>query len=342
MIAKFGYALFAGSAFLALLARRQTRAAFVRRESLLVLPAAAVVMAPFSYWLLTNQADLASMAHDALLTKGQPYFDRVLFGLSKLVENSFEFLMPWALIAGATVWVARRTGLRSEAPAGPGERLLSLILTFSILIIIAGVFAVGPTSFPSGYILPVLVSAIPYSACLLSRHVPDAVRAERFAALSISILVVIVLARLMHLSNGGFPESSYRREMWPIADLARELRDAGIDRGTMVTVSTRDAGNIRLELPEMRYVTAGQGDRNRPPGRAGDDVCWLLWNATEMIAPGERWAKTGDSEVAETLPQIAIGKKRSFDIPWAPSFLGNARTSRWSVVELHPDDPLCR
>ena len=112
---------------------------------------------------------------------------------------------------------------------------------------------------------------------------------------------VISQLKLMFLSNSGFPEFSYRREMWPIADLAKEMRAAGIDRGTLVTISGKDGGNIRLELPEMRYVTVHQNDRTRPPKRAdGNDVCWLLWNQTEMMAPDERWAQTGDREIAET------------------------------------------
>ena len=341
MMAKFGYALLLASGLFAVLVRRETRTAVLGRESLLVLVAAAVVLAPFSYWLL-SQGDLTGEAHRTLAAGGEPYLDRVLFGLSKLVENSAEFLMPWAVVAGGAVWAARLAGLRCESQTGVGEGLAGSILAWSVLISIGTVFAVGPTGFPSGYILPVLIAAIPYSACLLSRHIPDASRARGFAAFSISILVVIALVRLIYLSNSGLPESSYRREMWPIGDLAQQMREAGIDQGTLVAVSGREAGNLRLEIPEMRYVTARQDDQNRPPKLAQNDACWFLWNESEVVAPGERWARTGDGKVVAELPQVAEGEKRSFDVPWASSYFGNQRTSRWSVVELDPNDPLCR
>lgn len=343
MLSKYGYALFAAALLVTLLVWRDTRVAVLRREFLLVPVSAAVVLSPFVYWLIVSQVDLAAVPSGAFRLNETPHLQRSLFGLRKIVENSFEFLMPFAAIAAFAIWQAHRAGLRAPVVASPGEQLVRRVLLVSVAMTILGVVAIGPTNFSSGYVVPVLVAAIPYSACLLSRHVPDAAGAERFAALGISILVVIVSLKLVFLANSGFPEFSYRREMWPIADLAKEMRAAGIDRGTLVTISGKDGGNIRLELPEMRYVTVRQDDRMRPPKREGDDgVCRLLWNETEMTAPDERWAQTGDRKVAETLPQIAQAEKRHFDIPWAPSLLGNARTSRWTVVELDPDDPLCR
>jgi 4-amino-4-deoxy-L-arabinose transferase-like glycosyltransferase len=343
VLAKFGYAVFAVAALVALLAQRETRAAVLRREFLLVPLVAGLVLSPFGYWLLATQADLAATAQATFRLDHTPHVQRSLFGLMKLVENSIEFLMPWAAIAGLSIWMARRAGLKATTRAGPGEDILRRLLAVSVAMTIVGVIAIGPTNFSSGYVVPVLVAAIPYSACLLSRHVPDAAAAERFAALSISVLVVIVLLRLLLLSNSGFPEFSYRREMWPIAGLAEEMRAAGIDRGTLVTIGTRDGGNIRLELPEMRVVTVGQDEQARPPIRPEHEgVCHLLWNQTETIAPGERWAQTGDRRIASRLPQIAGSEPRHFDIPWAPTLLGNARTSRWTMVRLDPDDPLCR
>lgn len=343
MLSKYGYSLFAAAVLVTLVVWRDTRVAVLRRAFLLVPVSAVLVLSPFVYWLVVTPVDIAAVPSSAFRLDETPHVQRSLVGLKKLVENSIEFTMPFAAIAAFAIWRARRGGLRAPEFAAQGEQLMRRILFVSLAMTIVGVIAIGPTNFPSGYVVPVLVAAIPYGACLLSRHVPDAAGAERFAALGISVLVVIVLLKLVFLSNSGFPEFSHRREMWPIADLGKEMRAAGIDRGTLVTISARDGGNIRLELPEMRYVTVRQNDRTRPPGSADDDdVCRLLWNETEMLAPGERWAETGDRKTAETLPQIARAEKRHFDIPWAPSFLGNDRTSRWTVVELDPDDPLCR
>jgi hypothetical protein len=343
MLSKFGYALFAVAVLVTLLAWRDTRVVVMRREFLLVPLCAAVVLAPFVYWLVAAHVDLLAVPEGAFRINETPHYQRSLFGLGKLVENGVEFLMPFAAIAAFALWRARRAGLPTAMPASQGEQLTRRILLVSVAVTTIGVVVIGPTNFSGGYVVPVLVAAIPYSACLLSRRVPNAAGAERFAALGISTLVVIALLKLLFLSNSGFPEFSYRREMWPIADLAKEMRAAGIDRGTLVTISGKDGGNIRMELPEMRYVTVRQDDRTRPPKREGGvDVCRLLWNETEMTAPDERWAQTGDRKVAATLPQIAEAEKRHFDIPWAPSLLGNVRTSRWTVIELDPDDPLCR
>lgn len=344
MLAKYGYALFAVAVLATLLLGRDTRAVVLRREFLLVPVCAVLVMSPFLYWVVATNVDLSAVPGSTFRVNDTPHLQRSLFGLGKLIENSIEFLMPFAVIAPIAVWQARRVGLRSTGSAGPAERLLRRLLIVSVAMTIVGIVAIGPTNFTSGYVVPVLVAAIPWSACILSRHVPYADGAERFAALSLAILVVVVLLRLLFLSNSGFPEFSYRREMWPIAGLGEEMRAAGIDQGTLVAISGKDAGNLRLEIPEMRYVTVSQDERTRPPKRPGSsDDCWLLWNETEVMAPEERWAQTGDRGIAETLPQIAQAEDAMhFDIPWAPSLLGNARTSRWSVVELDADDPLCR
>lgn len=344
VLCKFGYAVFAVAVLVTLLLQCKARTAVLRREFLLVPVCAALLMSPFLYWVMTTNVDLAAVPVSAFRVNDTPHLQRSLFGLGKLIENSIEFLMPFAAIAPIAVWRARRVGLRATESAGSAERLLRRLLIVGVAMTTVGIVVIGPTNFPTGYVIPVLVAAIPWSACLLSRHVPYADGAERFAALSLLILVAIVLLRLLYLSNSGFPEFSSRREMWPIADLAEEMRAAGIDRGTLVAISDKDAGNIRLEIPEMRYVTVRQDERTRPPKPAGSsDDCWLLWNETEIVAPEERWAQTGDRRFAETLPQIAQAEEPvHFDIPWAPSFLGNARTSRWSIVGLDADDPLCR
>jgi hypothetical protein len=343
LLSKLGYAVFAVAVLAALLLERDNRSALINRCSLLIVPVAALVFAPYAYWLIASHADLVQTAENALVVDDTPHLQRSLFGLKKLLENSAEFLLPFAIIAPIAVWQARRAGLSVSATAGSHELLLRRILVVSILMTIVGVIALGPTNFSSGYVVPVLVAAIPYSACLLARHVPDASGAQRFAALSVSILILITLLKLMFLSNSGFPQFSYRREMWPIHDLAGELRAAGIDTGTMVTISGKDGGNLRLKLPDMRYVTVEQYEWTRPPKSAEHErVCWLLWNETEVAHPDERWAQTGQRKTAESLPQIAEGAKRHFDIPWAPTLLGNARTSRWTVIELAPGDPLCR
>lgn len=342
-LSKHGYAVFVIPLTLALLVERATRNGLLRRESLVVPLVAVLVVSPYLYWLVETHADLAAAMRGALVRHDAPHLDRSLYGLMKLVENSAEFLMPWALIAAIVIWLRRRTENRTIAQPDLGERVVRMTLLVSILITFVGVVAIGPTRFSSGYVVPVLVASLPFSAALLSRAAPRTEDARRMALLGLCTLLAITALRFVYLSNSGFPEATYRREMWPIADLADQMRAAGYDQGTLVAVSGRDGGNLRAALPDLRVVILGQDEQGRPPiGPDHRTACRLLWNATESIAPGLRWARTGETRKVETLPQVAGRERTSFDIPWAPTYLGSQRTSRWTIVELEPDDPHCR
>ena len=342
-LSKHGFSVFVASLTVALFVERETRGALLRRESLLVPLVAVLVISPYLYWLVEAHADLAAMAQGVLVGSDAPHLERSLHGLMKLVENSAEFLMPWALIVAIVIWLARRTGNGAMAPPHRGERVVRMTLLISLSLTLVGVVAIGPTNFSSGYVVPVLVASLPYSAALLSRAAPSVDDARRMAIVGLCALVTVTGVRLAYLSNSGFPEETYRREMWPIAELAREMRASGYDQGTLVTVSSRDGGNLRAALADLRVVLLGQKGRARPPiGPTHRTACRLLWNATEAIAPGLRWARSGDVEEVETLPQVAGRERTSFDIPWAPTYLGSQRTSRWTIVELDPGDPLCR
>ena len=342
-LSKYGFAVFAISLVLALLVERETRVSFFRFEFLLVPFAALVVLSPLLYWLIAEGADLAAMTRDNLVRTDAPHLERSLHGLMKLMENSLEFLMPWAVIGALAFWQGRRLASTAMTRPGLGERLLRSMLLFGVAMAVVGIAAIGPTNFSSGYVVPILIGAVPYSAALLSRSFPGTEGARRIAVIAVCILVAITLLRVVYLSNSGFPERSYRREMWPIAGLADEMRAAGLDRGTLVVVSSRDGGNLRAALPSLRVVTVKHNERLRPSiGPDQSKACRLIWNATESIAPGIRWARTGDERRVEELPQVAGRERRHFDIPWASTYLGKPRTSRWTIVELDPDDPLCR
>jgi hypothetical protein len=75
--------------------------------------------------------------------------------------------------------------------------------------------------------VPVLVVALPYGAALLSRAAPGVVGARRMAVMGIAVLAAVTLVHIVYLSNSGFPERSYRRDMVPYAGLAEEIRKAG-------------------------------------------------------------------------------------------------------------------
>jgi hypothetical protein len=268
--------------------------------------------------------------------------ERVLEGLSNFGENGLQFLVPWPFIVAIAWWEGRRRDKDRISPAGSGEWIAGRTLLFSVVMTTAGIVAFGVTTISASYVIPILIAVLPYSAGLLARAAPGEVGPKRLAILALATLVAISLVRLVYLSNSGFPEPSYRREMWPFAGLAGAMREAGLDRGTLVTAGGREGGNLRAELPDLRVVTLNQKDL-RPPVRAGHtSACRLLWNDSDVINPEARWARSSDSEAVAALPQLAGREQRHFDIAWPPTYLGAPRVSRWTIVELDADDSQCR
>lgn len=340
-LTKYGYALHLVALLTALLVTRETRGAVLRREFLLVPLVALAVFSPYLSWLAENHADLVGMSRGNLVTTDDPHLQRIAAGLSRAIELIFEFLMPFAAIAGFVAWQGRRRADRPAVPAGLGERIAGRALLVSLLILLAGIVMLGATKLNAAYIMPVIVPAIPYSAGLLSRAAPSDARG--MAVIGLGSLVVITLIHWAYLANSGFPPDAHRRDMLPYAGLASEMRRLGMDRGTLVTAGFRDGGNLRAELPELRVVTMGQEDRHPPVGSTHGEACRLLWNSTRALYPDARWARSsGEGGEVEQLPQLAGRERRNFDIPWPPTYFGTSRVSRWTIVELDPGDPLCR
>jgi hypothetical protein len=310
---------------------------------LLVPVVALIVFSPFLYWLIEAGTNVATMTHQTLVRSEASHFERVLEGLNNFAQASLRTLVPWPIVLAIAVWEGRRRYKAPMAPAGNGEWLAGLTLLFSVAITFCGIVAFGVNRMTGGYVLPVLIMVLPWSAGLLARAAPGEIGPRRLATLGMTVLVIVSLLRLVYIGNSGFPPNHYRREMIPYAGLAEEMRKAGMDTGTLVTIGGRDGGNLRAELPAVRVVLLNQNESVRPPAADEDaGACRLLWNDTPTLNPGERWARSREPGIAATLPQLAGRERRSFDIPWPPTYLGNSRVGRWTVVELDPDDPLCR
>ena len=342
-LSKYNYAIFIASLVLALFIQHASRPALLRREFAVVFCAALIVVSPFVYWLVTAGADLVGLTQNNLVTTEQSHFVRIARGLGRELELAIGFILPWGLVMAGVVWRGRQISQAPMAASGFGERTAGLTLVFSIAITTVGIVLLGVTKLNAAYMFPVMIAAVPWSAAVLSRAAPGTDSAGLVAVIGVSALVVIVLVRLVYLGNSGFPEDSRRQDMLPFADLAREMRDAGFDRGTLVTVSDKEGGNLRAELPQLRVVTINQADNTRPSHRPGhSDHCRLLWNSTDVLYPDAGWARTRQRNVVNALPQVAGREQHNFDILWPATFLGTRRTSRWTIVELDPDDPVCK
>jgi hypothetical protein len=267
----------------------------------------------------------------------------VLHGLSAFATSSVASVVPWPFLLAFALWQSRR---RHPAPAGVaslGERIAGLTFFFSIALTVSGIILFGITKMTVGYVIPILIMLLPWSAALLTRlySAPDGAR--HLAMIGVVVLAAVTLGRLFYLGNSGFPEQSYRNEMRPFEGLAAAMREAGVDRGTLVAAGWLYPGNFRAALPEARVV-AMEGawyDRYRPPAPATPQPCRLIWDDTVSLWPGERWA--GGPTPPEIESRLAAGvPQRHFDIPWGPTYLGTPRISRWSMIDLDPADPLCR
>jgi 4-amino-4-deoxy-L-arabinose transferase-like glycosyltransferase len=340
-LAKYGYAIFLAGLLLAMLMQPASRRALTRPAILLVPVVAALVLSPYIYWIVVTGADLAGMTQSNLIGTDASHWARSLVGLSAFANSAIASVIPWPFLLAFALWQSRR---RHPVPAGAaslGERIAGLSLLFSIALTVLGIVAFGITKMTVGYVIPILIMLLPWSACLLARlyGAPDGPR--HLAMIAMATLVVVTLARLFYLSNSGFPEQSYRSEMRPYAGLAATLREQGLNRGTLVVAGVLEGGNMRAALPEARVVMFGsRGSGASSP--ANSQSCRLLWNDTAALWPGERWAREQSTPAAIERLLTAGAPQRHFDIPWGPTYLGTPRVGRWSMIDLDPADPLCR
>jgi hypothetical protein len=204
----------------------------------------------------------------------------IVKGLGQLVWASVRFLSPFWLIcvlAFPTLVTRRCSGATSGRQY---RRTLERFFLIVGLILAAAVILFGVTQFKDRWMQPFLL-LVPLYVFVRLQDVGGIAegRLQMFAcvlALSGLVFLVTPLAQAWVAPWFGM----YSRLHAPFEEVARQLREAGFRKGTIVAETTFIGGNLRLVFPTSRVVTPEvRSVMHVDPQAAGQ--CLVIWHGDD-------------------------------------------------------------
>jgi Dolichyl-phosphate-mannose-protein mannosyltransferase len=335
LMAKWSFVLVLVSLGAALALTPETRWIFVNPRTLLVPLFAVLPALPFVVWL-------ANLDSGLLFSRAAPSSQSVNFQQAQ--RGAFVFLtgiplvfLPWIVFVLGFATRFQTQGGKGGSNAATRIALITacvgpLLMALSILAVtFGGVALFGITRFAIHYLFPFCLFAALAIAGVVARRVITEPFAVMLAATSLLVAGVIFLVKL-----GSFfvvPERFEATNLAPYAELAKELTRRGLGSAQFVTLSPRDAGNLRIYLPEAHALSLSA--RIEPPLRdtVANRQCLILWGGDYSVPPRpasktrgiDRFLKLlGIAADAETAEDIAID--------WRRPLLGEKRRFIWHVL----------
>src|SRR5690606_25945613 len=139
----------------------------------------------------------------------------------------------------------------APAPA-PVEQLVLRTMLFAAALAALGIAATGATNIAARYMHPILFVAPVYVFARIARLAPGQDRARQYALFAIAIALVIFAVRLVAATDNPVTRKAERGLLLPYAGLAEAVKARGIEEGTVISPSVREAGNLRAALPDLR------------------------------------------------------------------------------------------
>jgi lipopolysaccharide core galacturonosyltransferase RgtB len=280
-LSKHSFLLFATALLAAVLSQREVRGLLLDRRMLLACALSGLVVLPHFLWLLAHFHPNTSLTTRKLgVHSGMPSFMVIATGLSQLVWASVRFLSPFWLIC-VLVFPQLVTRRFSGATSRHQYRrtLERFFLIVSIILAVA-VVLFGVTHFKDRWMQPFLF-LVPLYVFVRLQGVSGiaAGRLHLFAcALALSGLVFLVAPLAQAWVAPWF--GTYSRLHAPFEEVARQLREAGFRKGTIVAETTFIGGNLRLVFPTSRVVTPKVRSAMRvDPQAAGQ--CLVVWDGDD-------------------------------------------------------------
>lgn len=328
LYAKFSFPLMAGGLLLAALSLPETRSRLANPRLLLALAIPLVVLSPYTLWVLQVQGDVVTDLQGHLVNSPQSHLARAAYGLWRLVTSVVTFLLPWLVFAGLIAPPAFWHSSSTVSPPSFAERLAWRTMVLAVALAAIGIVLSGATNIAARYMHPILFVAPVYVFARMARYGAEPVKLRQFAVMALIGALVIFGVRFVSFTNNPFSRQAQRALLLPYEDLAAAFKQRGLDRGTVASVSVRDAGNLRAFLPALRVAAFDSLRMELPPGREPGAPCTLVWRAREESA-AQRLATTADA-AAERI-----------DIPASQGLIA-MRGESWFVARLDPNSPVCR
>jgi hypothetical protein len=334
--AKFSYPLLLGGLLLAALSLRETRRLLADPRLLISIGIAVVALAPYLFWLLQVNGDVVAEVSSHLVNGSQSHLERAAEGLILLVGSAVVFLLPWILLV-ALFAPAAFLRVPDSAPAPTvAERLALRTMLFACALAALGTVLWGATNIGSRYMHPLLFIAPVYVFARIARLAPGEQRLRQYAWVAIAFAIAVLGVRLIAVTDNPLTRERERRLLIPYTALAEALKERGIDRGTVLSPSVRESGNLRAILPELRVMAENSFRSERVPRRASNNYsCVLVW------AEGQDFAarRMGGFPRAEFQPGGAV---EHIKIKEHVNGLVAKHSGNWLMIRLDPGSEACR
>jgi 4-amino-4-deoxy-L-arabinose transferase-like glycosyltransferase len=277
-LSKHSFLFFAAALIAAVLSQRAGRDRFLDRRMLLASVLAAGIALPYFLWLFEHfDPDTSPTTRKLALHSGMQWVTAIGTGLVQLVWAAVRFLSPLWLIC-LLVFPALVRRRCSGATSCQGYRLtLERFFLMVFIILAAGVILFGVTHFKDRWMQPFLFLVPLYVFVRLQAIggiAPSRLHLFAYVLTFFGLLFLVApLAQAWVAPWFGL----YSRLHAPFEAIARQLREAGFDQGTIAAESTFIGGNLRLLFPTSRVVTpdirAGLGVHPQPTGQ-----CLVVWD----------------------------------------------------------------
>ena len=286
LLSKYNFAFVLVPMVIAGLMTKDLRARLCSPQILVSLVVIVVLISPHTYWFLTDPAGMQSAVINNLhVDTSATYLFDVGKGLWSGGRAVVGFLVPFAAIALLIFWRPVFNPGSMSALASTANRFVSIYFLSFIGLAVLGVVVFRLGEFQNHWMMVL----IPAPLFLVLRLHSAKVSAQRLGVY-VSVLSVLAVAVLIGVGvrYATGPQKCRKCNFFmPYEELATELKAAGFNKGTLITIDypNQIGGNLKRYFPEARISGTRYGTF-LPPKVVESGECYILWNAVFDVIPG--------------------------------------------------------
>lgn len=331
LLAKLSFGAFLGCLAAGVLFTPRFRPVLLSPWLLITLGVAAVVVAPYAWWLVDGATDLDSVFRSAVGNSNHTgYLPRVGKGLLSVLLTTLGFLSPLLPILLLLFPNSLRRHFTVPGTDTSVQRLIGIMMATGLLLLVLGVLLAGVSGYKERWLHPFLLVAPLYFFCRVRGVNPTPGRLRVYLMIVIGISTIVVGLRTAHLVVGP-PLCNKCRPLVPYAKLADALAQAGFTTGTIVVRNGNTAGNLRAAFPVARIYVLNN-PKYEPPIAPSDSGrrCLVVW---PMKRDQDGFPTDGSKYLSLSQADIQGLSLKRVDIPWGHLWRpADHRVSTWGYV----------